>query len=112
MTNCQGCGTEILSQDRFCKNCGAPMAASVEDLADTKRFDPSAPHTGSLDPKSPLYVTAPAAYPMVEGSASLNKTRSFIKTLLERKLVLLLALFMLFLFISTGVTVGREMVRP
>lgn len=113
MTNCQACGTEILGQDRFCKNCGAPVAASVEDLADTKRFDPSAStaHAGSVDPNSPLYATAPATYPLAQGSTPLSKTRSFIKNLLHRKLIWLLALFLLFLFVGTGVTVGREMVR-
>ena len=120
MTNCQGCGTEILSQDRFCKNCGAPAAASVEDLADTRRIDPSAPvvasvrttgPTGSLDPDSPLYVPAPATYQLAQGSASLNQTQSFIKSLLHRKLFWLLASFLLFLFIGTGVTIGRETIR-
>src|SRR5712692_5074828 len=113
MTNCPACGTEILSQDRFCKNCGAPVAASVEDLADTKRFDPSAPtaQTGSLDINNPLYATAPATYPLAQGSASLPQTQSFIKNLLHRKLVWLLAIFLLFLFVSTGVTIGREAVR-
>jgi membrane-associated protease RseP (regulator of RpoE activity) len=113
MTNCQACGTEILGLDRFCKNCGAPVAASVEDLADTKRFDPSAPTapTGSLDQNSPLYTTAPAVYPLVQGSAALNPTQSFIKNLLHRKLVWLLAAFLLFLFIGTGATVGREVIR-
>jgi membrane-associated protease RseP (regulator of RpoE activity) len=113
MTNCPACGTEILGQDRFCKNCGAPVAASVEDLADTKRFDPSAPtaQTSSRDPNNPLYATAPATYPLAQGSASLPRTQSFIKNLLHRKLIWLLALFLLFLFVGTGVTVGREVVR-
>jgi membrane-associated protease RseP (regulator of RpoE activity) len=113
MTNCPACGTEILGQDRFCKNCGAPAAASVEDLADTKPFDPSAPtaHTGSLDPNNPLYATAPATYSLAQGSASLLQTQSFIKNLLHRRLILLLAIFLLFLFVGTGVTIGREVVR-
>lgn len=115
MTNCQGCGTEILSQDRFCKNCGAPSAASIEDLADTRRFDPSAPvaatATGSLDSNDPLYAAAPATYPLAPGSAPLPKTPSFIKDLLQRKLFWLLASFLLILFIGTGATIGREVVR-
>jgi type II secretory pathway component PulC len=116
MTNCQGCGIEILSQDRFCKNCGAPVAASVEDLADTRPFDPSAPvvataHTGSLDPNSPHYAPASSTYPMPQASAPLYQNQSFIKNLLQRKLVWLLALLLLVLFIGTGVTIGREAVR-
>jgi len=116
MTNCQGCGIEILSQDRFCKNCGAPVAASVEDLADTRPFDPSAPvvataHTGSLDPNNPRYAPTSSTYPMAQPSAPLHQNQSFIKNLLQRKLVWLLALLLLFLFIGTGVTSGREAVR-
>lgn len=115
MTNCQGCGADILSQDRFCKNCGAPVAASIEDLADTRPFDPCAPaatpHTGSLDPNSPLYSPNSATYPMAQGSSLLHQTQSFIKNLLQRKLFWLLAVFLLFLFISTGVTIGRQAVR-
>ena len=116
MTNCQGCGTAMLSQDRFCKNCGAPVVASVEDLADTRPFDPSAPvvataNTGSLDPNSPLYAPASATYPIAASSAPLNQTQSFIKNLVQRKVFWLLAFFLLFLFVGTGVTIGREAVR-
>lgn len=116
MTNCQACGTKIVGQDRFCKNCGAPMAASIEDLADTRPFDPSAPaattaHTGSLDPNSPLYVPAPTTYPLANGSATLVQTQSLVRSLLQRKLFWLLAFLMLSLFIGTGVIIGRDAVR-
>ena len=115
MTNCQGCGTDFLSTDRFCKNCGAPVAVSVEDLADTRPFDPSAPRvataqTGSLDPQSYHYLP-PSTFPMARSSAPLNPIKSLIKGLLERKAYWLLAAFLLFLFIGTGVTVGRDAVR-
>ncbi|MFY9554246.1 MAG: PDZ domain-containing protein [Blastocatellia bacterium] len=116
MTNCQACGTDILGPDRFCKNCGAPVAASVEDLADTRRFDPSAPslaaaHTGPLDPGSPHYVTAPATYPATIASSPLHQTESFLKSLIHRKLFWLAAVFLILLFVGTGVTVGRDAVR-
>lgn len=116
MTNCQACGTMIVGQDRFCKNCGAPMAASIEDLADTRPFDPSASagttaHTGSLDSNSPLYGPAPTTYPLAAGSATLVQTQSFVRSLVQRKLFWLLAFLMLFLFISTGVIIGRDAVR-
>ena len=114
MTNCQGCGTELFSQDHFCKNCGAPVAVSVEDLADTRPFDPSvqvaAAKTGALDP-SLRYSPSPSTYPIAQSSGSLSLTQSFIKSLLERKVFWLLACFLLLLFIGTGVTVGREAVR-
>ena len=113
MTNCQGCGTELLSQDHFCKNCGAPVAASIEDLEDTRRFDPSASAvtTGSLDQKGPLYVPAPATHPFAQGSTPASQMQSFIKSLIHRKLFWLLAFFLLTLFTATGVTIGRDMVR-
>ena len=116
MTSCQGCGTDLPNQDRFCKNCGAPVAASVEDLADTRPFDPSVPaaataDTGSLDPNSPRYTPAPSTYPLAQSSAPLHPIQSFIKNLLERKVFWLLASFLLLLFIGTGVTIGREAVR-
>ena len=93
MTNCQGCGTEISSQDRFCKNCGAPMAASVEDLADTHRFDPSArvTTTGSLDQNNVQYVPGAATFPLLPDSAALRQTQSLIKNLIHRKLFWLVA---------------------
>jgi len=113
MTNCQACGTDILGQDRFCKGCGAPIAASVEDLADTRRFDPSSAtvHTGSLDPESPLYSPAPATFPITKGSSPLNKSQAFIQKLFHNKLAWLLVLVMAFLFVGTGLTIAREAVH-
>lgn len=116
MTKCQGCGIDLLGQDRFCKGCGAPVPVAVEDLADTRPFDPSAPvvapvRTGSLDPGSPRYATAPADYPMAQGSASLHQTQSFIKNLIQRKLLWLIPLLLLFLFLGIGGIVARDVVR-
>ena len=116
MTSCQGCGTDLLSQDRFCKNCGAPVAASVEDLADTRPFDPSAPavataHTGALDPTSPRYASVASTYPIAQSSAPLSQTRLFIKNLLDHKVLWLLGIFLLLLFIGTGAIVGRDAIR-
>jgi membrane-associated protease RseP (regulator of RpoE activity) len=116
MTNCQACGTEIHNPDRFCKNCGAPAAASVEDLADTAHFDPSAPavataQTGSLDPGSAFYTPANATYPMSPGATPSVLTASFIKHLLKRNMVWLLAFLLLFLFAGTGLVIGRDVIR-
>ena len=113
MTNCQGCGTEIQSQDRFCKNCGAPMAASVEDLSDTQRFDPSArvTTTGSLDQNNIQYVPAAATFPLLPDSAALRQTQSLIKNLIHRKLFWLVAFLVLSLFVGTGVIMGRDAIR-
>ena len=115
MTNCQGCGTEILSQDHFCKNCGAPVAACVEDLADTQRFDPSAPaasaRTGSLDPNSQFYVAGAATYPIPQAPVQPSRTSPLIKKLLRRNVVWVLAFVLLFLCAGTGYVIARDMRR-
>lgn len=115
MTNCQGCGTEILSQDHFCKNCGAPVAASVEDLTDTRRFDPSAPaataRTGSLDPNSPFYVVGAATYPIPQAPVPSSQTAPLIKKLLRRNIAWVLAFVLLFLCAGTGLVVARDVIR-
>lgn len=115
MTNCQGCGTEIISQDRFCKNCGAPVAASVEDLADTQPFDPSAPRaatasTGALDPGG-FQIRPAATYPMAPSPTPSAQTTSIIRNLLRRNVVWLTAFVLLFLFAGTGLVIGRDVIR-
>jgi membrane-associated protease RseP (regulator of RpoE activity) len=115
MTNCQACGAEIPSNDRFCKNCGAPAAASVEDLADTARFDPSAPavataKTGALDPSGAFYIPANATYPMPQAPPSVQ-TLSVIRNLLKRNTVWLVAFLLVFLFAGTGLVIGRDVIR-
>jgi membrane-associated protease RseP (regulator of RpoE activity) len=116
MTNCQACGTEILHQDRFCKNCGAPAAVSVEDLADTRQFDPSvraaaAVNTGSLDPGSSFSFPGAATYPMAQASPPSTHIASQIKNLLQRNIVWLVVFMLLFLFVGTGLVIGRGAMR-
>jgi len=108
MTNCQSCGTSILDVDRFCKNCGAPAAASVEDLADTHRFEGRVREASS--PVSDVYV-AGTTYPLAKGSSPLSFTRSFIATLLQRKAISLLVLVLLFVFVGGGITIARDAAR-
>lgn len=108
MTNCQACGTEILGSDRFCKNCGAPMAASVEDLADTHRFDGRAPAVVTASPET---FAASTTYPLTHASAPLSKWSSVINNLLHRNFIWLIALVLLFVFIGGGITIGRDVVR-
>jgi len=116
MTNCQGCGTEILGQDRFCKNCGAPVAASVEDLADTRPFDPSAPARAAAtasphDLNSSFQVAAPTTWPLAHGFASLPKRTAFIKNMLKRPLVWLMAFLLVFVLMGSGLVIGRDVIR-
>ncbi|HSB11143.1 MAG TPA: PDZ domain-containing protein [Blastocatellia bacterium] len=108
MTNCQGCGTEILRSDRFCKNCGAPVAASVEDLADTHRFDNTAPAVAGASPES---FTASTTFPLMQASTPLSRSSSAIKNLLHRHLIWLIALVLVFVFIGGGTIIGRDAAR-
>jgi len=108
MTNCQSCGTSILDVDRFCKNCGAPAAASVEDLADTHRFEGRVQEASP--PVSDVYV-AGTTFPLAKGSGPLSLTRSFIRSLMERKAVSLLVLVLLFVFVGGGITIARDAAR-
>ena len=108
MTNCQSCGTSILDIDRFCKNCGAPAAASVEDLADTHRFEGRVQEASP--PVSDVYV-AGTTYPLAKGSNPLTLTRSFIRSLMERKALSLLVLVLLFVFVGGGITIARDAAR-
>ena len=116
MTNCQGCGTDLLSQDRFCKNCGAPVAASVEDLADTRPFDPSAPVVRDRVTPDRSIQTVLDTYRRLRPIRSRRVRRHLHDSVVHKeparaKSFWLLALFLLLLFIGTGVTIGREAVR-
>ena len=108
MTNCHACGAEILRSDHFCKNCGAPIAASVEDLADTHRFDGNAPAAASPNPER---FVASTTYPLAHASGRLSKPASLIKNLLSRNYVWLIAFVLLFVFVGGGITIGRDMAR-
>ena len=43
MTICRACSSEIPGPDRYCRNCGAPVAPSVAEWDDTRRFNASGP---------------------------------------------------------------------
>ena len=117
MAICQPCGTEIIGQDRFCRNCGAPVAALAGDLVGTHRFNATAPpsaHPGSQDPTNPFYVPPPVAHPIAPGAAPSYQTGSIGKRLFQRKsfwLVFPMIFLLLSLFVSAGVTIGRSVLR-
>jgi len=100
MTNCQACGTEIIGRDRFCRNCGVPVAVSVVDLDDTRRFNPAAP-PGSQDPANAFY-TPPAAYPGAQASVPSCQTGKISKKLFQRKLTWMVMFSLLSLAIMAG----------
>ena len=119
MTKCHACGTEMLSPERFCRNCGAPAAVLVEDFADTREFDPvgmsaAAAHATLLTSSGQFYAPASNTYPLTQDSDASFQTSSLIKSLqnfARRKLVWLLAFLFLLVFIPTGLAIGRDVIR-
>src|SRR5262249_29585985 len=66
MATCRACSSEITGTDRYCRNCGVPVAPTVAEFDDTRRFNPSATlpaaPPGLPDPTNPLYAPPSAAY--------------------------------------------------
>ena len=116
MTNCQACATEILGRERFCRNCGAPVAVLIEDLADTNKFESAAPplataHAGISGASGRFYTGASTAYPLAQSSGFLSQTVRSIKNLLRRKIVWPLVFLLVSIFVVSGLAIGRGMVR-
>jgi len=112
MTICRACSSEIIGSDRYCRNCGSPVAPVVAEFDDTRRFSPSAPlpaaSPGSPDPTNPLYAPPSAAYAASQGSAPLPL---LIKLLLRKNVTWALIAVMLFTFVGLGIGIGRGMNR-
>jgi len=112
MAICRACSSEIIGTDRYCRNCGVPVAPVVAEFDDTRRFNPSAPlpaaSPGSPDPTNPLYAPPSAAYAMPQGSAPLAL---LVKLLLRKNVTWALIAVMLFTFVGLGIGIGRGMNR-
>ncbi|MGH9851295.1 MAG: PDZ domain-containing protein [Blastocatellia bacterium] len=113
MMICQACSAEIVGRDRFCRNCGAPVANSIGDLVDTCRLDPNAQSSataqpGSPDPTNPLYTPPPAAYAAAPGVAPSYQTASVGKQPVRRKFVWPAIFLPLSLFLAMGIIIGRD----
>jgi PDZ domain-containing protein len=107
MTICRACSSEITGPDRYCRNCGVQIAPTVAEFDDTRRFNPSAPP----DTTNPLYAAPSGAYAVNQGSASLHRTASLIRTLLRRKLIWGLILLLFATSIGMGIGIGSAMNR-
>jgi PDZ domain-containing secreted protein len=106
MMTCQACHAEIVDRDRFCRNCGAPVAHSVGDLVDTRRFDPHAQPSataqpGSPDPTNPLYTPPP-------GVAPSSQTASVGKKLVQRKFLWPVVFLLFSMLIAASYIIGRD----
>jgi len=115
MTICRACSSEIIGSDRYCRNCGVPVAPVVAEFDDTRRFNPSAPlpaaAPGTPDPTNPLYAPKYAAYVAPQSSSPLRQTATLVKALLRQKLVWALLALMLFIFVGLGIGIGRGVSR-
>jgi len=115
MAICRACSSEIIGPDRYCRNCGAPVAPVVAEFDDTRRFNPSAPlqasAPGTPDPTNPLYAPKYAAYVAPQSSSPLRQTATLVMALLRQKLVWALLALMLFTFVGLGIGIGRGMSR-
>src|SRR5262245_43514277 len=117
MTICRACSSEITGPDRYCRNCGVPVAPTVVELDDTRRFQASGPLPVSPaasawppDTTNPLIAPQYAAYAAPQASAPLWQKESLIKRLLKRKLVLGLLMFSLIVFFfCVGLGIGSNM---
>src|SRR5215510_7230556 len=115
MAICRACTSEIIGSDRYCRNCGVPVAPMVAEFDDTRRFNPSArlpsAAPGTPDPTNPLYAPKYAAYVAPQSSSPLRQTATLVKALLRQKLVWALIALMLFTFVGLGIGIGRGMRR-
>lgn len=116
MMTCQSCSTELTAPDRFCRNCGVPVASNVGNSVDTYRLNNADPpsavsQSGSRDLTNHFYTPPSGALAVGEGSGSLYHTASLIKNLLRRKLVWLAMFLLLSLVIPIGLTIARDVVR-
>src|SRR5262245_4805392 len=112
MAICRACSSEIIGSDRYCRNCGVPVAPMVAEFDDTRRFNPSAPlptaSPGSPDPTNPLYAPPSAAYAAPQGPAPLAL---LVKLLFRKNVAWALLALMLLTFVGLGIGIGRGMTR-
>src|SRR5262245_16888470 len=120
MTTCQACGGQITRSDRYCRTCGAPVAALVGDLVDTHPFESTetaeaARRKGSEDPTEPFYSPPAGVERFGHTASSLHQTKSFIKRLFEQKpnwlVIVPLLVLLLLVLAGTGLTIGKNIAR-
>src|SRR5262245_44835387 len=114
MAICRACSSEIIGTDRYCRNCGAPVAPLVAEFDDTRRISPSAPlpsaPPGTPDNTNPLYSPPYAAYSAPQAPEPLSRGALLARLLFRPNLVWALIIAMLFTFVGLGI--GRVVRRP
>src|SRR5262245_3552904 len=115
MTTCRACSSEITGPDRYCRNCGVPVAPTVAEFDDTRRFSPSNPlpavPPGQPDITNPLYAAQSAAYVPPQGSAPSAPFALLIKLLFRKQLAWALIALMVLTFVGLGIGLGRATKR-
>lgn len=116
MTICQACRIEIISGDRYCRNCGALVATFVGDLTDTRRLnatDPSLspPLAPWCEPSDQSYSPSAASTSSFLDSKLTRKASALIKSLVKKKTVWVGVFLAVSVVTGTGIIVGRDVVR-
>ncbi|MEW6207131.1 MAG: PDZ domain-containing protein [Acidobacteriota bacterium] len=104
MANCHACSADMGDKDRFCRQCGAPVATLVGDLIDTFRFNPDAPPSAARS-SGVLTNPFPCALPVSaeQGSSPLYKTASLRKRLRKHRVLWLVAILFVVILIAGGI---------
>lgn len=115
MTTCRACSSEITGPDRYCRNCGVPVAPTVAEFDDTRRFShsnplPAAP-PGPHDTTNPLYAAPSAAYAAPQGSAQSAPLALLVRLIFRKNLAWALIALMLITFVGLGIGIGRGISR-
>jgi membrane-associated protease RseP (regulator of RpoE activity) len=116
MTICHRCHSEVIDSDRYCRNCGAQITASVVDLVDTYRLNPddSQSTTAHTDPTNRFYAPPPAAYAASQHPIPSYQTASLVKRVVQRW-SFWLVLFAIISFLTVagiGIKINKSRSRP
>src|SRR5204863_2297605 len=102
MANCQACGTEIVGRDRFCRQCGAPIATSVMDLVETQQLPYAASSSPALGQTTNQFYTPPVS-PPAPVPASFVQRGSSTKRLFQHKVFWLVVVLLCLSSLATGI---------
>ena len=109
MHTCQACETAVNASDRFCRNCGAPIAATFTDSIDTTKFA----NVSASEPRVSSGLTNPFYAPPSGGLAGRTSAllRRTVSLLAHRKLVWLALILFLLVAAPIGLSIGKSVVR-
>lgn len=111
MTNCRACGADISEKDRFCRNCGDPIAARAGENADTNRFapphsQPAGDRSATNDPTIKFYEPPSVAYAVAQPSPATSQIGSHGNRFIHHWSIWFVIPLLLSIIMAIGVTVG------